>query len=190
MVAFVSFLRWRRLGAFVACGLLLQSASRLAGEVNQPAPSEDRVGFPTGYAKTFTILRQTTDAGDATQVTVYGNAPAASIVKFSELPYPNGSVLVMETMRLKKDASGELARDAQGKPVPETVQGLHVMRREAGFGQGYGGDRAGEWEFVEYRADGTYLTPPAKSMSCAACHRKDAGATRDFVFNARFADVK
>jgi hypothetical protein len=146
-----------------------------------PAPTTDRVGFPTDYAKTFTILRRTTDTGAAKQVTVYGNAAAAAVTQLSALPYPNGSVLVMETMRLKPDA--------QGKLVDDTVLGLHVMRREAGFGADYGTQRAGEWEFVEYRADGSFITPPPKSASCAACHRKEAGAARDYVFKARFADA-
>jgi hypothetical protein len=40
---------------------------------------------------------------------VYGNDKAASIHKLSDLPFPNGSVLVMET--------ASLAADAQGQPI-------------------------------------------------------------------------
>ncbi len=162
---------------FLGLGVLATAAE----EKVDPAPTVDRVGFPTGYAKEFTILRRTTDAANAKQVTVYGNAPAASVTQLSGLPYPNGSVLVMETMHLKPGADGKLVEDA--------VSGLHVMRREAGFGADYGAQRAGEWEFVEYHADGTFITPPQKSASCAACHQKGAGPARDFVFKARFADT-
>jgi len=157
---------------------LLPATGRAAEPKADPAPTVDRVGFPTGYAHTFTILRRRSDGKE--QVTVYGNAPAASVTQLSALPYPNGSVLVMETMRLKPDANG--------KPVEDVVLGLHVMRREAGFGTDYGANRAGEWEFVEYRPDGTFITPPAKSASCAACHAKDAGSARDYVFKGRFAE--
>jgi hypothetical protein len=55
------------------------------------------------------------------------------------------------------------------------------MRREKDFGKAYAINRAGEWEYVEYRPDGTYVTPPQKSATCAACHLK-AGAERDFVY--------
>jgi hypothetical protein len=67
------------------------------------------------------------------------------------------------------------------------VLGMHVMRREKDFGQAYGSKRSGEWEYVEYRADGSYITPPQKSASCAECHIK-AGPEKDFVYNARFAE--
>jgi len=173
------------LGMFVLVLLLPARADEAKGA---PAPAVDRVGFPTDYARTFTVLRQSTDESGARQITVYGNAAAASVTQLSALPYPNGSVLVMETMSLQQDAAGKLAKDAGGRPVPAGVLGLHVMRRESGFGADYGDQRAGEWEFVEYRADGSFITPPAKSASCSACHRKDAGAARDFVFKARFGD--
>lgn len=170
------------LRALATCLILSTCGPALVAEEKapvDPAPQADRVGFPTGYAKQFTILRRRSDAAE--QVTVYGNAPAASVTQLSGLPYPYGSVLVMETVRLKPDASG--------KPVADAVLGLHVMRREAGFGADYGDQRAGEWEFVEYKPDGSFITPPQKSASCSACHRKDAGPARDFVFKARFAEV-
>ena len=170
---------------FIASSLILPNGACItvsaAEEKIDPAPAIDRVGFPTDYARKFTILRRTTDAAAAKQVTVYGNAQAASITQRSALPYPNGAVLVMETMHLKPDAQGKLVEDA--------VLGLHVMRREAGFGADYGAQRAGEWEFVEYRPDGSFITPPPKSASCSACHQKNAGPDRDYVFKARFADA-
>ena len=171
-----------RLLVLVAFSLILlgrsPTSARAEEEKLDPAPALDRVGFPTDYAKTFTLLRRRSDAKE--QVTVYGNAPAASIKELAALPYPNGSILVMETMRLKAGADG--------KPVEDAITGLHVMRREVGFGADYGANRAGEWEFVEYRPDGSYITPPPKSASCSACHLKDAGPARDFVFKARFAE--
>ena len=75
--------------------------------------------------------------------------------------------------------------DDQGNFRKDQVLGLHVMRREKGFGEAYGKNRTGEWEYVEYRADGSYITPPQKSSSCAECHVK-AGRERDFVYRGRF----
>lgn len=174
-----SFLGIRAPSSVLFAAIAVVVARPAESEKLDPAPAVDRVGFPTDYAKTFTILHRRADAKE--QVTVYGNAAAASIGSLTALPYPNGSILVMETMRLKPDGTG--------KPIEDAVLGLHVMRREAGFGSDYGANRAGEWEFVEYRPDGSYITPPAKSASCSACHLKEAGAGRDFVFDARFADT-
>jgi hypothetical protein len=58
------------------------------------------------------------------------------------------------------------------------------MRREKGFGEAYGKNRTGEWEYVEYRADKSYITAPQKSFACAECHVK-AGRERDFVYRGR-----
>jgi hypothetical protein len=78
-------------------------------------------------------------------------------------------------------------RDEHGHFPSGQVVGLHVMRREKGFGEAYGPNRTGEWEYVEYRPDGTFITPPARSATCAACHVK-AGATRDWVYHGRFGN--
>ncbi len=142
-----------------------------------PAPTTDRVGFPAGYQQSFQVLRTVKHEKEGKVVTVYGNAAAASITNTTQLPYPYGSVIVMETALVPKDGAG--------KPQ---VSGLHVMRREKGFGAAYEANRSGEWEYTEYHADGSYITPPAKSATCSACHIK-AGKEKDFVYQARLGSV-
>ena len=105
-------------------------------------------------------------------VTVYGNEQAASITQIQQLPYPYGSIIVMETASARKDSQGKLVVDKNGGYRRDVVLGLHVMRREKGFGEAYGKNRTGEWEYVEYRPDETYITPPQKSFACAECHVK------------------
>jgi hypothetical protein len=133
------------------------------------------------------VLRTKIDAGNAKQVTIYGNPQTASVSDLAALPYPNGSIIVMETASLKKGSDGKTLVDANGKYLQDVVLGLHVMHREAGFGEAYGANRSGEWEYAEYRADGSFITPPQKSAACAECHVK-AGKEKDYVFKARFAD--
>jgi hypothetical protein len=76
---------------------------------------------------------------------------------------------------------GKPLLDANGQPQKGEVHHLDVMRRGDGFGEAYGSNRSGEWEFAGYFLDGTYSTAPAKSASCAQCHQK-AGEAKDFVF--------
>lgn len=147
---------------------------------DKPAPSTDRVGFPTEYATRFAVLR-TFDRGERQVITVYGNAEAARVKGMADLPFPDGSILVMETADAVRDLDGARRKGPDGRVEKEKVVGLHVMRRGPDFGLAYGTNRAGPWEFVEYRPDGTYLTPPAKSAACAECHVK-AGSGRDFVY--------
>lgn len=167
--------------------LVIAGLGILHAEDAPPAPTADRVGFPKDYAARFTILRTVPRDEGGKLVTVYGNAEAASVTNKSQMPYPNGSVLVMETASTRKNAEGKPAKDAQGALQKDQILGLHVMRRGKDFGQGYGDKRSGEWEFVEYRADGTYITPPQKSASCAECHIK-AGLSKDYVYNGRFSE--
>jgi hypothetical protein len=161
----------------------------LADETQKaPAPAIDRVEFPKGYAESFQVLRTVIKTNEQKVVTIYGNAAAASVTNAAQLPYPYGSVIVMETATVSQDGQTKPVLDAKGSPQKGKVTGLHVMRREKNFGQAYEKNRAGEWEFVEYRADGGYLTPPQKSSACAECHVK-ATAKWDFVFRARVRDA-
>ena len=55
--------------------------------------------------------------------------------------------------------------------------------------EAYGKNRTGEWEYVEYRDDGSYITTSKRSFACAECHVK-AGGKRDFVYRGRFPESK
>lgn len=166
---------------------VLSLVTATAAETNSPAPATDRVGFPKDYAKSYEALRMVSRDEGKKLVTVYGNSAAASVTNRTQLPYPNGSILVMETAGTAKDSTGQPAKDANGNLVKVKVLGLHVMRREKDFGVAYAAKRSGAWEFAEYRADGSYITPPEKSANCAECHIK-AGSEKDFVYNGRFGD--
>lgn len=167
---------------------VLAASGPSAGE-DPPAPEVDRVGFPRDYRETFTILRRVNRQEKQQVVTVYGNREAASIDRADQLPYPYGAIIVMETASAVKDAGGKSGLDDKGHYQAGPVSGLHVMRREKGFGEAYGKNRTGEWEYVEYRPDGTYITPPRRSFACAECHVK-AGADRDFVYRGRLPEAK
>jgi hypothetical protein len=148
---------------------------------SEPALKEDRVGFPKDYRNNLKVLRVVERPEKKQVVTVYGNKEAATVTSTNQLPYPYGALLVMETAEAKSADSEKTTRASSIKPGE--VVGLHVMRKERGFGEAYKHNRSGEWEYAEYKADGSYITPPAASASCASCHIK-AGAATDFVYNA------
>jgi hypothetical protein len=175
----------RTLGvSFLLVGFL--AAALFAAESEDaPAPTEDRVGFPKAYADKYTVLRSVNRPEKQERVTVFGNDLAASVTRADQRPYPFGSIIVMETASALKDSQGKPLVDDKGYYRKDKVVGLHVMRREKDFGEAYAKNRTGEWEYVEYRADGSYITPPRKSFACAECHVK-AGRDRDFVFQGRF----
>lgn len=147
-------------------------------------PVADRVGFPADYTHTLRQVGDPVFHERSGISTVYVNELAANSPGFSQARYPNGSVIMMEFAEAQHDGEGELLRDAKGTPLKGAVVHIDVMRRGAGFGESYGEDRAGEWEFASYAPDGRTLQSPDKTAHCAACHR-NAGADKDFVFRTR-----
>lgn len=150
----------------------------------QAADPVDRVGFPAGY-RGYAVLRTANITQQGRLGTVYGNDKAASIHDVGALPYPNGSVVVMEWATPRKAADGTPITGADGLWQKGEVVRLDVMRREAGYGTAYGDTRAGEWEFASYTPDGKPFAPAIDASACAACHAKP-GVARDFVFRGRF----
>ena len=165
---------------------LLAGVAVITGHV-QAADPADRVGFPADY-RTFALLRATNVTQQARLGTIYGNTSAASIHDLARLPYPNGSVLVMEWATPLKGSDGAPLVGADGLWKKGEVVRIDVMRREAGYGAVYGAKRAGEWEFASYKPDGSPIEPKIDASACAACHSKP-GTARDFVFRGRFPSL-
>lgn len=153
------------------------------------AASADRVGLPQDYLTRFKVLGVIVNEKELRVSTVYGNEQAATVTSREQLPFPEGSIIVMEFSDALRDANNQLVRDANGALKKGAVEHIDVMKRGKGFGDSYGANRSGEWEYAGYRLDGSYTTPPEKSVQCAACHRK-AGPENDFVFRMRAAPAR
>jgi plastocyanin len=163
--------------------LALGPAAMAQQQPPKPAPSQDRVGFPAGYATNFHVLYDF-DRVDNRQVLVaYGNdaAAAADPTAGPNAAFPYGSIIAMEIHPAMLDDDGSPILDENGRFVPGPVAAIPTMRKKQGFGEAYQVQRAGEWEFAVYRPDGTTQVNPQDSNFCAECHQ-DAGATKDWVF--------
>jgi plastocyanin len=143
----------------------------------------DRVGFPHNYRETFKQLYVFDNPQNRQIRVVWGNEIATQVLPSQPFFFPYGSVLLFEDYPAILDAQGNPALDADGRFLRGQLRQLFVMKKEPTFGEAYGQNRNGEWEYVAYRPDGTYSTPPQASASCAACHL-EAGGARDFVFRA------
>jgi plastocyanin len=158
-----------------------------------PAPTVDRVGFPTGYRNTFKLLYVFDNYQNRQIRAVWGNATAASVQPGQAFNFPYGSIILFESFSVMEDSAGEPLLDRNGRYIPNVFNTIFVMRKERGFGGDYKELRNGEWEYVAYRPDGTYATAPSGSGSCALCHltggaltlsstSKAIGAQWDYVF--------
>jgi len=150
----------------------------------KPAPTVDRVGYPEGYETWQQLYVFDRPLGKQVRV-IYGNpqAAAASPAKGPNEVFPYGSILVMEAWRAKEDAQGNVLLDDDGRYQRDQLTGTFVMRKEPGFGDAYQTARSGEWEYVAFRPDKQYATPPEQTNVCSLCHQ-DAGATKDWVMRA------
>jgi plastocyanin len=171
-----------RAGAFTVMLLLAGGIwNRAAGQAI-PAPATDRVGFPANYRTTFTKVL-TVDRSDNGQIRAIWANPVAAQTPWWE-PYPYGSVILFESWTSKRDASGALMLDENGRLIPDVLGTLFVKRKQPGFGEAYAQNRNGEWEFVAYRPDGTVQTTPQNTGACAVCHLQ-AGPPNDWTFRRR-----
>jgi hypothetical protein len=142
-----------------------------------PAPVVDRVGFPTGYRDTYKLFYVFDNYQNRQIRAVYGNSVAASVDPAQPFNFPYGSIILFESYSVVEDGNGEPLLDRNGRYVPNALTTLFVMRKERGFGVDYRELRNGEWEYVAYRPDGTYSTPPSGTGSCALCHLTGGGLT-------------
>jgi hypothetical protein len=146
------------------------------------------VGFVRDYASKFRVIRRTNVAASARVGTVYVNELATSVTTIEQLPYPYGSVIVFEWAETEKDAAGAPIVGPNGLWRRTGLAKIDVMRRETGFGEIYGADRAGDWEFATYKPDGVPMKTSTETLACAKCHR--GAAVRDFVFRGRFPEME
>lgn len=146
----------------------------------RPAPSVDRVGFPEDYANNFKLLF-VFDRPDRRLVrAICGNDIAAQHKPGEQFDY--GSVLLMISYSAKLGSDGQPVLDENGHFIAERLVALHVQRKERGFGEAYGEDQAGEWEFIAFNGDGSYQNAPETTNFCAVCHKAEGGESADYVF--------
>jgi hypothetical protein len=154
-----------------------------------PGAEVDRVGLPEDYRERFRPFlvvdrlekqQEGIHGSDVQEVRAIYQDPTSAQARTGE-PLPYGSVLVAEFYAAKTTEDGQPARDAAGRLLRGDLLQIGVMRKEPGFGVKYGPDRTGEWEYVMYRPDGGYATPPQLSQSCPQCHVALTDAAQDWV---------
>jgi hypothetical protein len=155
------------------CGLAALAAGyALAGP--------ERVAFPKDYPSwvKYTVVERP----DRKIVrNMYVNPDAHAKAKAGE-PIPDGTVLVMEDMKVRLDGAGapEIGPDGRFVPTGEVV-GIFVMEKRRGWGEAIPADmRNGDWDYSSFAPDGT-VRPNLNTSGCFACHLNRKGG-RDFTF--------
>lgn len=147
-------------------------------------PGRNASGYPANYRFDFAPLGVVFNERSSEITATYANAAAASVDRAARLPYPEGSMFLMEFASSRRDGEGQLMRDSAGQVLKGEILHVDVMRKSPGAGGGAADPQDAGWEFASYRADGSVAIAPANAAHCADCHR-NAGDAKDFVFRQR-----
>lgn len=131
--------------------------------------SEERIQFPSSYKTEFTnYLSLDRVQNDDQIIRLFANEAAMKAAKEGR-ELPNGSILVGEIYRAKKDENGEVIVSSLDRRVRDKFAAVAVMQKGAGWGDKFSeGQRNGDWDFAIFSPDGKRLDKDLNA--CRACH--------------------
>lgn len=83
--------------------------------------------------------------------------------------FPDGSIIVGEVYKAKKDEDGEVIESGLGRRVRGELALIGVMQKQKGWGDKFAKDfKNGDWDFAAFKADGSVANKDLNQ--CRACH--------------------
>lgn len=145
----------------------------------------DQVAFPADYAATFHNHVVTNRASGKPEIArVFANDVARTSAATGGALAP-GSILVMEIHKAVLDGQGKPVAGADGVYQSAALAAIAVMEKRADWPADYAAtERAGDWGFALYGADGT---PKENDLVCNSCHLPYAA--QDFLFTRAQLDA-
>ena len=128
-----------------------------------------RIKYPAGYEQSFTNYLSLDRTQNPDQlIRLFANDVAMKgVAETGE--FPDGSVLVAEIYKAKKDANGAVVTSRLGRRLRGNLALIAVMEKQPGWGDKFPAAlKNGDWDFEAFKPDGTRA---AKNLdSCRACH--------------------
>ena len=126
----------------------------------------DHVAYPTNYTEKFSHYLTQNRANNKQFAMMHANRIAVDSAASGKLA--EGSILIMEIYKPKKDDSGKPIVGESGLFTPEKLAAVAVMEKRHNWGDNYpAGERAGDWGFALYDPQGK---PKQNDLVCASCH--------------------
>ena len=170
----------RKLTIAAATGVAALTLTLAAGMVRAGA---DRIAFPEGYQKSYTLYG-VIDRPDSKLVRYfYVDRASLKAAKYGQ-PMPYGTTLVMADKKAKLGADGQPVLDKDGHMVPDgDAFRLFVQEK----GKGWGADHTekqqnGDWEYAAFMADGSRNADVKSFDACFGCHSARQKPAEDFTF--------
>jgi hypothetical protein len=150
-------------------GAVAVLAACLAAAASVVFAQEERISFPADYKTDFTnYLSLDRVQNDDQVIRLFANEIALDAAARNE-ELPNGSILVGEIYKAKKDKDGKVVTSALGRRIRDKLAAIAVMQKGEGWGVDFAEDmRNGDWDFAIFGPDGKRL---AKDLNaCRQCH--------------------
>lgn len=126
----------------------------------------DVVKYPEGYQKTFTNYVNMNRDGKDLLAKMYANDEAMKSYKDGK-PATNGSVVIMEVYKPKKDADGKAVKGDDGLFVADKLAAVAVMERQDWGKKLDTKEQLSNWGFAFYKGDGSVKE---NKLDCVGCH--------------------
>lgn len=155
----------------------------LTGSVMHYAVATDdaRIQFPSNYKATFTNYLNLDRTQNADQIIhLYANDIALKGVRATG-EFPDGSILIGEIYKAKKDKEGNVIESRLGRRINGDLALLAVMEKQKGWGDDFpDGLKNGDWDFAAFKPDGTAAKKDLNA--CRACHAPLTDAHHTFSY--------
>jgi hypothetical protein len=133
------------------------------------AADEARIQFPSNYKATFTnYLNLDRTQNDDQIIHLYANGIALKGVRETG-EFPDGSILIGEIYKAKKDKEGNVIESRLGRRISGDFALVAVMEKQKGWGDDFPERlKNGDWDFAAFKPDGS---PAKKDLNeCRECH--------------------
>ena len=146
------------LGASIALGMIASVA----------LADDERISFPENYKDFENYLSLDRVQNHDQIIRLFANDAALEAAREGR-ELPNGSVLVAELYKAKKDADGNVIESSLGRRVRDKFFALAVMEKQDGWGDTLPEQfRNGDWDFAIFSPDGKRLNKDLNG--CRGCH--------------------
>jgi glucose/arabinose dehydrogenase len=131
---------------------------------------KERIAFPADYqTKMQNYLSLDRTQNDDQVIRLFATEETLKAAK-SAAELPNGTVLVAEIYKAKKDKDGKVIVSSLGRRIRDKLAAIAVMQKGEGWGAKFPEElRNGDWDFAIFSPGGERLVTKDLN-SCRACH--------------------
>jgi len=151
-------------------GMSMTPSAQSAG-----TPKDGELAFPSDYQSYPTFLQGVQKPNAVRDLYISQTGAGAQQGE----AFPNGSILVMESHKAKKNADDSFVKGRDGNLVRDGLAKIFVMQKGAGWGgNAPDGLKTGDWIYSAFKPNGDRLD--FEYGKCRSCHMP-VGEAKDYV---------